>query len=119
MSISSQSSAEDFRSACCRRYGWRTEGFATAALARSFPPLARPVGALLLAFWPGLFAREIAVLERVGRAGDEAEVRGELDGYAFENHRDRPWRVRWLGLRISRRRLVRLFRATRKKDGPT
>ncbi|MCC6231394.1 MAG: hypothetical protein IT580_02055 [Verrucomicrobiales bacterium] len=36
-------------------------------------------------------------------------MRPELDGYAYENDRDRPFRIAVLGLRLSRRRCLRLF----------
>ena len=60
--------------------------------------------------FPGWFERELGVVRRVGVLSDEDGIRAELDGYLWDNQRDQPFRVRVLGLRLSRRRFMRLYR---------
>lgn len=112
MSVSVQPKAETFRAAFCRRYRCRDEQFEKAVLRRCFPPLSRYMGAIFLAVSPGSFEREMAVIRRLGNVGNESSVRGELDGYAYENQRDKRARTQTFGLRLSRRRFLRVWRET-------
>ncbi len=99
----------DFREAFCRQFGCRPEGFERRLLIRCLPLLWRLPGALWLLVSPRSFARELGMLSRLGSARDPALLRPELEGYAYENERDRPWRVAVFGIRLSRRRCLRIF----------
>jgi hypothetical protein len=59
---------------------------------------------------PRIFRRELSLISRLGEAQNASQVRQELEGYAYENARDRSFRTESLGLRLSRRRFVRLMR---------
>ena len=98
-----------FRDAYCARFGCPPDQFEKAVLRRCFPPWSRPLGALLLALKPQSFRRELAMLGRLSGSPGEGSLRGELDGYVYENQRDKPLRVRTFGLRLSRRRFLRLY----------
>lgn len=50
------------------------------------------------------------MLGRLAGSPSESALRGELEGYVYENERDKLFRVRTLGLRLSRRRFVRIYR---------
>jgi hypothetical protein len=101
-----------FRKAFCERHGCSDDQFETAVLRRSFPLWARPFASIALAFKPKLFTRELALIRRLGDARDESHVRQELEGYAYENARDRSFRTETLGWRLSRRRFLKVMRAT-------
>lgn len=103
-------SSTTFRDAFCRRFGCEPNRFEKAILRRCFPLTVQPLGAVLLLIRPGMFARELAMLSRLAGAPNESALRGELEGYVYENQRDRPFRVRTLGLRLSRRRFLRIYR---------
>lgn len=103
-------SAVSFRDAYCRHYGCASQRYEKSALRRCFPPLVRPLGAILLAVRPMMFHRELTMLGRLGGLPNEVALRGELDGYVYENQRDKPFRVETLGLRLSRRRFLRIYR---------
>lgn len=103
---------ETFRQAYCRLRRCSPEAFARSVLRRSFPPLARPLGSLLLALKPEMFRRELVLIGRLGDGTGEAGLRGELEGYVYENDRDKPFRVVTLGLRLSRRRFLHVYRET-------
>lgn len=101
-----------FQEAFCRRHRCAPESFSKLVLRRSFPPWVRPLGSLVLAVRPTLFRRELALIHRLGTANaGEAGLRAELDSYVYENERDKPFRVVSLGLRLSRRRFLRVYRA--------
>lgn len=72
--------------------------------------MSRPLGTLVLAVHPGSFRRELSLIGRLGNGGSEVSVRGELDGYAYENQRDKSARTQTFGLRLSRRRFLRVWR---------
>lgn len=79
-------------------------------LRRSFPLWARLPGTVLLALRPRWFSRELALIRRLGDVENESQVRQELEAYAYENSRDRSFRTETLGLRLSRRRFLRVMR---------
>lgn len=106
-----------FRQAFCRHFHCAPESFERRLLTRCLPPLARVLVVFWLAAKPASFAREIALLSRLGAARDPAILRPELDGYAYENERDKPFRVEVLGLRLSRRRCLRIFRQVMAMEG--
>ncbi len=110
-----------FRDAFCARFHCAPHQFEKAVLRRCFPAWSRPLGALVLALKPQSFRRELAMLGRLGGGPGERGLRGELDGYVYENQRDKPVRVRTFGLRISRRRFLRLYQAVMgpPQAGPT
>ncbi|MBX3744965.1 MAG: hypothetical protein KF833_06610 [Verrucomicrobiae bacterium] len=62
---------------------------------------------------PKWFRRELALIERLGEVTSESQLRQELEGYAYENARDKSFRTETLGLRLSRRRFVELVRKVR------
>lgn len=101
---------DTFRELFCRQHGCSNDAFERQVMGRCFPAYSRPLGRVLLALKPGMFQRELAMVGRLGRATTEAVVRGELDGYAYENQRDKSFRARRLGLRLSRRIFIRVFR---------
>ena len=72
------------------------------------------MGTVLLSIRPGMFWRELALLQRLGQVERESAgmVRGELEGYAYENQRDKSFRTETLGLRLSRRRFLVVMRNT-------
>lgn len=108
---SPQNGHEDsFRAAFCRKYRCRPERFEAAVLRRCFPLWARPLGSLLVVLKPGWFRRELSLIDRLGTARTESQVKQELEGYAYENARDKSFRTESLGLRLSRRRFVFLMR---------
>jgi hypothetical protein len=96
----------------CRRFRCRDAQFEKAVLRRCFPPLSRPLGTVVLALNPGAFKRELALIRRLGGVVNESPLRGELDGYAYENQRDKSARTETFGLRLSRRRFLRIWRDT-------
>lgn len=98
------------RDAFCRRFRCKPDVFERRLLARCLPPMQRLPATLWLALKPSSFARELTLLSRLGSATDASLLRPELDGYAYENERDRPMRVVVFGLRLSRRRFLRIFR---------
>ena len=104
------SSVPLFRDAFCRRFGCAPTNFEKAILRRCFPPIVRPLGTILLTLRPEMFRRELTMLARLAASPSESALRGELEGYVYENERDKPFRVRTLGLRLSRRRFVRIYR---------
>lgn len=52
----------------------------------------------------------MALLSRLGLATEVSHLRPELEGYAYENERDKPARVTVFGIRLSRRRCLKIFR---------
>lgn len=70
-------------------------------------------GSIALAMNPKWFRRELALIERLGEVTSESQLRQELEGYAYENARDKSFRTETLGLRLSRRRFVELVRKVR------
>lgn len=98
-----------FRAAFCERYQCATGDFETAVLRRCFPLWARVPGTILLAIKPHLFRRELTLINRLGDARNESQARQDLEGYAYENMRDKSFRTESLGLRFSRRRFLRLM----------
>lgn len=98
--------------AFCERFGCSAAEFERRVLRRSFPASSRLLGSLLLAVSPRLFQRELEMIRRLGTAVDHNHVRGELEGYKYENQRDRVLRTETLGLRVSGRRLMQLYRET-------
>lgn len=107
---SSNPDRPDFRTSFCKKYRCSTERYETAVLSRCFPLWVRPLGVLLLALKPHLFRRELALISRLGGVVGDANLRQELEGYAYENARDKRFRTESLGLRLSRRRFVHLVR---------
>ena len=105
-----------FREAFCRCYGCPSEQFEVLVLRRSFPLWAQLPGTILLAIRPQMFRRELALIGRLGEAQDESQVKQELEGYAYENARDKPFRTETLGLRLSRRRFIQLMRRVMAQD---
>jgi hypothetical protein len=99
-----------FREAYCRRYGCPVERFEVLVLRQSFPVWVRVPGSILLAIRPQWFRRELALIGRLGEARHESQVKQELEGYAYENARDKHFRTETLGLRLSRRRFIQLMR---------
>ena len=79
-------------------------------LARCFPLVVRLQGWLLLLLNPRIFERELALIRRLGDATEGSQLRQELEGYAYEVQRDRTFRTTTLGIRLSRRRVVKLLR---------
>jgi hypothetical protein len=100
----------EFRIAFCQKYRCAPEQFERAVLRRCFPWWSRLPGAVLLGLNPRIFRRELSLIARLGEAQNASQVRQELEGYAYENARDRSFRTESLGLRLSRRRFVRLMR---------
>jgi len=98
--------------AFCRRYRCPDGHFEKAVLRRCFPPLSKALAVIALALRPDTFQRELALIRRLGTTGPGADVRGELEGYAYENQRDKSARTQTFGLRLSRRRFLRLWRTT-------
>jgi hypothetical protein len=72
--------------------------------------MVRPLGTILLILRPAMFRRELSMLSRLAGSPSESALRGELEGYVYENERDKLFRVRTLGLRLSRRRFLRIYR---------
>jgi len=101
---------ETFRAAFCRAYRCEPEHFEKAVLARCFPWVVRLQGRLLLLLNPGIFQRELALIRRLGDVTDGSHLRQELEGYAYELQRDKTFRTSTLGIRLSRRRVVKLLR---------
>lgn len=111
MTQSAVPGSETFCEAFCRRYRCTPENFPKAVLRRSFPPWVTVPGSFLVLVKPSMFERELGLIQRLGALRvDSTGVRGELDGYAYENERDKPFRVETLHLRVSRRRILKLFR---------
>lgn len=50
------------------------------------------------------------MIRRLADVRGESQARQELEGYAYENQRDRNFRTETLGLRLSRRRFIQLLR---------
>lgn len=115
MSEPSDIAQTSFRSAYCRKFGCRPERFAASVLRRCFPILVRIQGSIALAMNPKWFQRELALIDRLGEVTSESQLRQELEGYAYENARDKTFRTETLGLRMSRRRFVELLRRVRPK----
>jgi hypothetical protein len=103
------------RDAFCRRFRCRPDAFERRLLARCLPPMQRLPATIWLTLRPSSFARELTLLSRLGSATDASLLRPELDGYAYENERDKPIRVVVFGLRLSRRRFRRIFREVMEK----
>ncbi len=102
--------ADTFRDLFCRRHRCDAAAFERAVLSRCFPPLASPLGRALLLLRPAGFRRELTLIAVLGQARNESGVRRELEGYVYENQRDKSFRTQTLGLRLSRRRFLRVFR---------
>jgi hypothetical protein len=102
----------DFRVAFCQVFGVGPDRYAAAALRRCLPPFSRPLGALVLLLAPRVLRRELAVMEELGGVAEVSEFKRVLESYVYEIARDKAhFRTRTLGLRISRRRFLRLARA--------
>lgn len=112
VSARSSASSETFRAAFCRRFRCPEPEFEKAVLRRCFPVMSRALGVVALALNPGAFRRELELIRRLGGARDTTPVRGELEGYAYENQRDKSARTQTFGLRLSRRRFLRVWRDT-------
>lgn len=82
-------------------------------LRRCFPLHVRLVGTVMLALSPQTFRRELALIARLGATTNDSSVKPELEGYAYENQRDKSFRVRTLGLRLSRRKFIRMLHELR------
>lgn len=80
--------------------------------------MARPLGTILLALQPQMFRRELSMIERLAGSPSESALRVELEGYVYENQRDKPFRVQTLGLRLSRRRFLRIYRSVMEGVAP-
>ncbi len=107
----------DFRTAFCQKYRCAEADYERSVLRRCFPWWVRALGSIVLALNPRLFRRELALISRLGAARDETPLRQELEGYAYENARDKQFRTETLGLRLSRRRFVRLMRTVLPTEG--
>jgi hypothetical protein len=101
---------KEFRIAFCEKYRCEPDRFESAVLRRCFPWWVRWPGSMLLSLSPRLFRRELSLISRLGHAQNPSQIRQELEGYAYENARDRSFRTETLGLRLSRRRFVHLMR---------
>ncbi len=99
-----------FRQAFCHRYRCKAESFERRLLTSCFPILYRLPVAIWLVIRPESFAREMALLSRLSLSTEVSHLRSELEGYAYENERDKPARVAVFGFRLSRRRCLRIFR---------
>lgn len=99
-----------FRQAFCRQFRCKPEDFERRLFARCLSSWMRWLVACWLAAKPDSFGRELALLTRLGEAKDVSPVLPELEGYAYENERDKPMRVAVFGIRLSRRRCLRIFR---------
>ncbi len=109
MNAASEHPGTDFRTAFCAKYPCEPGQFEKAVLRRCFPLRMRLPGIILLAIRPREFQRELEMIGRLAPARSESQVRQELEGYAYEIRRDRPFRA-GIGLRLSRRRFLRLMR---------
>lgn len=82
-------------------------------LIRCFPVWAQLPSVLALWLNPRLFRRELTLISRLAEVRSESQVRQELESYVYENQRDRLFRTESLGVRLSRRKFVRLMREVR------
>lgn len=98
-----------FREAFCHGYRCASEAFERELLIRCMPWPARWLGMIWMWLRPRSFERELGMLSRLGGARRADQLRSELEGYGYENGRDRPFRVVVLGVRLSRRRCLKVF----------
>ena len=108
---------ETFREAYCRRFSCPVDHFERKVFWRALYPHSIPVAWLILLLKPKYFANDFAAIRQFGILRTREEAHSELDGLAYTN-RHQPSSLRNVfRVRVSGRRLLRLFGEALQREG--
>jgi hypothetical protein len=99
-----------FQSAFCDHFGCAPEEYVHGLFWRCLYRHARPVAALLLRSRPAFFEEDFAFARDLAAAGTRREVINELNRFFGRNQRDKNWMRKTFAIRISGKRVLRLYR---------
>jgi hypothetical protein len=97
-------SEENFRMSYCRCFQVTESAFATSVFYKTAFAHFKPVAAVLLRFFPGLFREDFEMIRSLGETKTAAEFIRELNSFRYQRIRGRDT----LRLRVSGRRLLDL-----------
>jgi hypothetical protein len=101
---------DSFQRAFCEHFQCAPEAYAQRVFWACLYAHARPAAALLLRSRPAFFREDLAFIGDLAGARSRAEVINELNRFYGRNLRDKNWVRRTFAIRISAKRVLRLYR---------
>jgi hypothetical protein len=102
---------QSFRSLFCEAYGCAPDEFEQRLFQRCLYRPIVPVAWIILRVSPAFFREDLVFLREVGAATSRSEVVGELNRFYGRNIRDRNWLRKQLAIRVSAKRVLRVYRS--------
>ena len=101
---------QSFKSLYCQHYACALEDYDRRLFRSCLHRHALPFASILRRFRPAFFREDLDFIRDVGAASSRSEVICELNRFYGRNMRDRNWMRRLFGLRLSGKRVLRIYR---------
>ncbi len=106
-----------FQICFCEFFGCRPEEYTALAFRHCLYTHARPLAPALARLMPSFFAEDFAFLRELGAVTSRSEAITELNRFFGRNVRDKNWLRRSFAIRISGKRVLRLYRTISRAQG--
>jgi hypothetical protein len=100
-----------FKSLFCEAYDCPAQEFEQRLFRRCVHRPALPLALIISRLRPEFFREDLGFLREVGAATTRSEVVGELNRFYGRNVRDRNWVRTTLGIRVSGKHVLEIYRA--------
>jgi hypothetical protein len=106
----------DFQALFCERFACSAEEFEELLFWRCLYRHALPLAAVLRRTQPTFFTEDFSFLRELRRVNSTSEVVGELNRFYGRNVRDRSWLRKSCHIRVSGKRVLRLYRTLARQE---
>jgi hypothetical protein len=103
--------SKSFQTLYCEHYQCSAQEFEQRVFRECLYRHALPLAPLFASLDPCFFLEDLSFIRDVGHAASRSEVISELNRFFGRNMRERNWFRKALGIRVSGKRVLRLYRA--------